>query len=103
MIFVLMLGFCGIYTLKKLTLPSYRNWVFPASLPTPPVVTVTVGGIELHIPGKILNNWNARCYGTNLPCLYQVHPGLKARGKDISDGFYIDPNIPFSAPRFEWY
>jgi hypothetical protein len=43
----------------------------------------------LHIPEKILNNWNPRCYDIALPCLYQVDPRLRARGKTVKEGFKL--------------
>lgn len=88
---------CFIYTIQKIVLnTSYQNGVLPYPLPKPPVEVVTVDGIKLRIPQKILNNGTARCYDTDLPCLYFVQPALRARGKDISDGFYLEKNIAHS-------
>jgi len=78
------------YTFQKVTVnPDYRNWIIPKALPEPPVRNIVVDGIELHIPEKILDNWNPRCYDIALPCLYKVDPGLEARGKSLRDGFRI--------------
>ena len=41
-------------------------------------------------PELINNNWNKRCYGTELPCLYEIDPRLKTRGKNISNGFRLE-------------
>ncbi len=67
----------------------YRNWIAPRALPIPPVRNIMVGAIELHIPEKILDNWNPRCYDIALPCLYRPNPRLEARGKTIAEGFRI--------------
>jgi hypothetical protein len=86
---------CFIYiTHKTVTNANYQNGVLPCPLPKPPVDVVTVDNITLRIPHKILNNGTARCYDTDLPCLYFVQPALRARGKAISDGFYLEKDIP---------
>ena len=61
----------------------------PHPLPVPAVWTVTVNHIELHIPARVLNNWNPRCFDVALPCLYKLDPRVEARGKGISDGFRL--------------
>lgn len=75
---------------KPLKQPEYRNWVMPAKLPQPPVKEVSFDGINFYTPEIINNNWNARCYGTKLPCLYKIDDNLKPRGKKISDGFRLE-------------
>jgi len=69
---------------------EYRNWVMPASLPQPPTKEFVIDGITFHIPEQILNNWNPRCYGTPLPCLYQIDPRLRLRGKKMRSGFRLE-------------
>lgn len=81
---------------------QYRNWVKPYELPVPPVKAVSVDGIELHIPDKILDNWNPRCYDAALPCLYHVDPRLEARGKTIKDGFRIGKTDSMYLPEGEY-
>jgi hypothetical protein len=49
-----------------------------------------IDGNTFRIPEPINNNWNARCYGTDLPCLYKIDPGLKPRGKNIREGFHLE-------------
>jgi hypothetical protein len=49
-----------------------------------------IDGITFRIPGSMNNNWNARCYGTDLPCLYKIDPRLKLRGKNIHSGFRLE-------------
>lgn len=95
---------CFVYAAIKLyTHPSYQNYALPYRLPQPAVKTITIDHIELRIPEKILDNWNCRCYGTELPCLYNVHPALRARGPKISDGFYLDSTVKASFDPGAWY
>lgn len=83
--------------------PQHKNFVLPCELPQPGVETLEIDGIRMYIPKKINNNWNRRCYGTLLPCLYHVHPGLRARGKQISDGFYIENPGSYNFEEGVWY
>ncbi len=78
-----------LFSVQKWRDPVYRNTVNPATLPTPPVSTIRIGNINMHIPEKILDNWNPRCYDTELPCLYIVDPRLECRGQRIDDGFRL--------------
>lgn len=79
-----------IYSVSKVIREDeYRNFIVPRPLPVPPVRTIVVGHIQMHIPEKILNNWNPRCYDIELPCLYKQDPRLEARGEKISDGFRL--------------
>jgi len=75
---------------KPLKQTEYRNWVSPLQLPQPPVKETVIDGIKFRIPGSINNNWNARCFGTELPCLYKIDPRLRARGKNIRSGFHLE-------------
>ncbi|HET7000486.1 MAG TPA: hypothetical protein VFI33_04230 [Puia sp.] len=68
---------------------DYRNFLTPHKIPVPAVKKIVINNIEMHIPEKILGNWNPRCYDTELPCLYEPDPRLEARGKTIRDGFRI--------------
>jgi hypothetical protein len=79
--------------------PAYRNLVKPHPLPVPEYRIVRIDGIDLRIPGKILDNWNPRCYGLPLPCLYRVNPRLHSRGKDIRDGFRLEGPVRGINPR----
>ncbi len=67
----------------------HHNWLKPATLPQPQVKVVAVDHIRLNIPRKVLNNWNPRCFATELPCVYEVDPRLKSRGSSIAEGFTI--------------
>jgi len=75
---------------KPLKQTVYRNWVAPLQLPQPSVKEIVIDKVTFHIPELINNNWNARCYGTQLPCLYIIDPRLKMRGKKISNGFRLE-------------
>ena len=75
---------------KPMKQTDYRNWTQPLPLPQPPVKEIVIDNITFRIPELINNNWNARCYGTDLPCLYKIDPRLKARGKNIRSGFHLE-------------
>ncbi|HVY73940.1 MAG TPA: hypothetical protein VG890_03865 [Puia sp.] len=77
--------------LKWVRIPDYGNIFLPKALPVPDYRTLKLDGLELHIPFRILNNWNPRCYDLALPCLYQLDPRVEARGIRLSDGFRIKP------------
>lgn len=88
---ILMIAGSGYYMVSKpLKQTEYRNWISSLQLPQPPVKEIVIDGITFRIPGLINNNWNARCYGTELPCLYKIDPRLKARGKNIRSGFHLE-------------
>lgn len=80
----------GFALLKISRSPEYRNFVLPYTLPQPPVNRVSIDGLQFYIPEKMGTNWNARCYATDLPCLYQVNPLLRARGPLLRDGFRVE-------------
>ncbi len=85
-----------VYTVSKVAFHrEYRNYLTPHIIPEPAFKTITVNNIELHIPEKILGNWNPRCYDIELPCLYEPDPRLEARGKTIADGFRIKNSGPY--------
>lgn len=75
---------------KPIREPAYRNWLLPSKLPKPPVQEFTVEGVKFYIPEAINNNWNVRCFGTDLPCLYKIDPRLRLRGKTIREGFRLE-------------
>lgn len=82
---------CIFFTITKVAGDSsYRNWITPLSLIEPQVQTIVRGNVRFHIPKKITGNWNKRCYGTSLPCLYELSPNVVPRGKNIKDGFRIN-------------
>ena len=78
------------YAIKKTVQSNPICVVTPKKLPEPALKQVVIENIKLNIPEKVLNNWNPRCYGTDLPCLYTVNPRLRARGNGIKNGFYIE-------------
>jgi hypothetical protein len=87
---------------KPLSDKRYRNWLTPADLPVPEIQQIAIGGIKLNIPKKVLNNWNPRCYDIELPCVYSIDPGLRARGASLRDGFKI-VNSSIPVPRHGEY
>src|SRR5688572_6268175 len=88
---ILMIAGLSYYLVSKpLKHKEYRNWISPLQLPQPPVKEFVIDGITFRIPEIINNNWNKRCYGTELPCLYEIHPRLKPRGKNIRNGFRLE-------------
>ena len=88
---ILMIAGLSYYLVSKpLKQKEYRNWISPLQLPQPPVKEFVIDGITFRIPEIINNNWNIRCYGTELPCLYEIHPRLKPRGKNIRNGFHLE-------------
>jgi len=88
---MLMIAGSVYYSISKLwKQKEYRNWIKPAQLPQPPVKEFVIEGMTFRIPELINNNWNARCYGTELPCLYKIDPRLKPRGKVIRNGFRLE-------------
>ncbi|WP_152267438.1 LIC_10190 family membrane protein [Agriterribacter humi] len=87
---ILMLCIAPYIVYKHVENYSFKNCVIPASLPQPAVKEKQIGEIIVRIPEKINGNWNPRCYGTPLPCLYSIYPGLEARGKTIREGFRIN-------------
>ena len=88
---VIILAGTTYYAISKIRKQEeYRNWLTPARLPQPPSKEHVIDGITFRIPEPIHNNWNARCYATELPCLYKIDSRLKARGKDIRSGFRLE-------------
>jgi len=90
LIILMIIGLSYYLISKPLKQKEYRNWIFPAKLPQPPVQQVLIDGITFRVPELINNNWNVRCYGTELPCLYKIDPRLRMRGKKISNGFHLE-------------
>jgi len=57
----------------------------------PPYKTYYLDGIGIHIPELINGNWNRRCYDIVLPCSCVENPYLQPRGKNLKDGFRMNP------------
>jgi hypothetical protein len=81
------LSYSGMKFIKQ---KYYQYAITPLALPKPPTREIKVDSIIVRIPEKILNNWNPRCYATDLPCLYIIRPGLRMRGKTIQSGFRLE-------------
>jgi hypothetical protein len=90
LIILLIAGMSYYLISKPFKQTEYRNWILPLQLPQPPVKEFVIDGVTFRIPEIINNNWNKRCYGTELPCLYEIHPRLKPRGKNIRSGFHLE-------------
>jgi hypothetical protein len=90
LVILLVTGLSYYMVSKPLKQAEYRNWILPLQIPQPPVKEIVIDGITFRIPGLINNNWNARCYGTDLPCLYKIDQRLKVRGKNIRSGFHLE-------------
>lgn len=89
-VILLIAGTCIYLFSKTIKQKEYRNWLLPLQLPQPPAKETVIDGIIFHIPEPFNNNWNPRCYGTDLPCLYKIHTRLRLRGKNIRDGFHLE-------------
>jgi len=83
----LVLSYTGMKLIKQ---KYYQYAITPLALPKPPVREIKVDSIVVRIPEKVLNNWNPRCFATDLPCLYIIRPGLRMRGKTIQSGFRLE-------------
>lgn len=91
-----------LYLLISITVLSYTgfklstsdrvtdNLIYPTKIPKPKVKKELIGNIYVYFPERINSNWNARCYATDLPCLYNLKPGLELRGNQIKEGFRIN-------------
>lgn len=89
---VILLGFSLLILHSKFTKEQsdYENHIYPSKIPTPETHIFTWQGIDVRLPQKWKNNWNARCYLTPLPCTYDSLPGVKMRGKKLKNGFYVE-------------
>ena len=66
------------------------NLIDPATIVSPPYKVLLINGRKYNLPEKINDNWNRRCYYTNLPCIYEMNPYLEARGASIKEGFRMN-------------
>jgi hypothetical protein len=80
----------GLFVYKPITDSRYRNLLFPYMLPQPPLQRILLDNKEFYIPEKVLNNWNPRCYASELPCLYKIDPRLHLRGQTLKEGFSVN-------------
>src|SRR5690606_25467195 len=67
--------------------------IYPSELPTPSLRKVNFPDYTINLPRPFGNNWNPRCYATDLPCAYRIDPRLKPRGQSPGDGFRIDYSL----------
>jgi hypothetical protein len=81
---------CGFFMIFKFTsLNEPVPPLYPASIPAPRLNRVMKDNIPLYIPDKLPEHWNARCYDSPLPCLYEINPRLQARGNSVKRGFRL--------------
>jgi hypothetical protein len=85
----LALAVIGFTVVKVCMDVRYRNLFLPAQVPVPESRVIEIDHIQFTIPGKLPGNWNPRCCSLSIPCLYTIRPGLRARGKNIGDGFKL--------------
>ncbi len=85
---ILSLALAG-FAIFKIKSTSQLNFWTPFLLPQPPTKIITIDNTAIHVPEKILNNWNPRCYSTELPCAYEVDPRVRKRGTNIKSGFRL--------------
>jgi hypothetical protein len=74
---------------RGLDFPQYCNR--PISNQTPGYSIIKSGGMDLHLPNKVNDNSDYRCYFTPLPCITQDNPYLEPRGQTINKGFRMKP------------
>ena len=84
---LLVFSYTGMKFIKQ---KYYQYAINPMAIPKPSTREIKVDSIIVRIPEKVLNNWNPRCYATDLPCLYIIRSGLRMRGKTIQSGFRLD-------------
>jgi hypothetical protein len=68
-----------------------QYWATPVSNESPGYSNIKSAEIDLHLPDKVNDNSDYRCYFTPLPCITQDNPYLEARGKTINKGFRMKP------------
>ncbi|HEY4287264.1 MAG TPA: hypothetical protein VGN00_09205 [Puia sp.] len=66
-------------------------WLQPQTTETPSYSVVENGNIGFHLPDKINENNDHRCYDIALPCICELNPWLQPRGPFLSDGFRMLP------------
>jgi hypothetical protein len=59
----------------------------PRSVDIPPYKTIRSGTASFHLPDRIYNNYDRRCYNTPIPCICEENPWLRPRGPSPGDGF----------------
>ena len=66
-------------------------WLRPQSTDIPSYSIVNNGNINFHLPEKLHQNKDHRCYDIALPCICELNPWLQPRGPLLSDGFRMLP------------
>ena len=82
-----------IYTVKKsdplIKHPGYLAHV--VNTDSPPFKNINANNAIFHVPEKINDSWNNRCFFIPLPCLCEENPFLQLRGSHIRKGFLMNP------------
>lgn len=71
-------------------------WLQPQAVDTPVYQIIKNGNVALHLPGKMYDNQDNRCYNIDLPCICEENPWIQSRGPSLSDGFrMVAPDSTF--------
>jgi len=89
---ITMLIMCYYIFEKSDRLSVSRYWAVPVPIVTPAYRAVKLDGLELHLPNRIRDNSDYRCYFTPLPCITQENPYLRLRGESLKQGFRMQPH-----------
>jgi hypothetical protein len=91
LLIITMITLCYYFFKKSDRLNISRYWKVPASIINPAYSVVKLGQLELHLPDRVGDNSDYRCYFTPLPCITQENPYLEPRGKSAETGFRMRP------------
>ena len=89
---ITMLIMCYYIFEKSDRLSVSRYCAVPVPIVTPAYRAVKLDGLELHLPNRIRDNSDYRCYFTPLPCITQENPYLRLRGESLKQGFRMQPH-----------
>lgn len=71
-------------------------WLRPQTADMPSYSVVRNGNINFHLPDKLYQNDDHRCYNVALPCICELNPWLQPRGSFLSNGFrMLTPDSAF--------
>jgi hypothetical protein len=81
-----------LYIYKKSSpfIENKNNLIYPVVLYQPPFETITINGVNFHLPENINQSWMNSCYGTPLPCITEKNPFLEPRGNSLKYGFRMN-------------
>jgi hypothetical protein len=67
------------------------HMIVPAEVQNPGYTTLKAREVEFHLPNRVGENSDCRCYFTPLPCITQENPYLVPRGHSMKQGFRMAP------------